>query len=453
MIEPSKRRRTFPSSARTLLIFPRAFEPNELPPLGILQLAACLKQAGHEVDLLDLTVDSIRNFDISNYCLVGMTLLCTNFRSGTRLAKRIRESSDSVWIAGGGPFADACPQEVLGTSVFDLIGHGECETVLPKLVNALKRGDDIDDVPGLSFWREGKVVRTASPPALQCLDELPFPAYDLLAMSKYTRHSIMASRGCPFDCIFCDRGPTETRKVRYMTSEAVVDRMARLVHEFGNLPIRILDSTFTLNQRWAERICDLILERRLRISWHCQTRIDCVNSGLLEKMKAAGCSEVVVGVDSGNDEILRLSKKRLTKEEARRGAKIFKECSGPKLHINFVIGHPWDTRESIDETLTFARELERDFGARAGFYLMVPFPGTELWDNAKTYGIEIKKDWEKYCKLSFTEKPESLSATFDSKYLKADELTSIYHEIYRRKRKRLSEGVGDREINCGATRL
>jgi anaerobic magnesium-protoporphyrin IX monomethyl ester cyclase len=435
MAGPDEPRCDFPSSARTLLVFPRAFEPNELPPLGISQLAACLRQAAHEVDLLDLTVGSMPNIDLTQYCLVGMTLLCTNFPSGTRLAQRIRENSGSVWIAAGGPFADTCPREVLDTGVFDIVGHGECETVLPKLVEALKHGIALGDVPGLSFSRDGKVVRTKSPPPLRSLDALPFPAYDRLSMDKYSRHSIMASRGCPFDCVFCDRGPTESRRVRYMGAEAVVERMARLVRDFGNLPIRMLDSTFTLNQRWAEAICDLILERGLRVSWHCQTRIDCVNSGLLRKMRAAGCTEVVVGVDSGNDEILKLSRKSLTKAEARRGAECFKDGAVPKLHVNFVIGHPWDTRESIEETLTFARELERDFGARCGYYLMVPFPGTELWDKAATYEIEITRDWEKYCKLSFTEHPERLSATFDSKYLSADELTRIYHQIYRRKRK------------------
>ena len=341
-----------------------------------------------------------------------------------------------MWIAAGGPFADACPREVLDTGVFDFVGHGECETTLPKVVDTLKGGADLGDVAGLSYSRDEMIARTPSPPMLESLDALPFPAYDFLSMNRYSRHSIMASRGCPFDCIFCDRGPTESRKVRYMTPGAVVDRMAKLLHDFGNLPIRMLDSTFTLNQTWAERICDLILERGLRVSWHCQTRIDCLNSGLLEKMHCAGCTEVVVGVDSGNDEILKLSKKSLTKAEARLGGRLFRDGIAPKLHVNFVSGHPWDTRESIQETLTFARELEQDFGARCGYYMMVPFPGTELWDSAATYEIEITKDWENYCKLSFTEHPECMSATFDSKYLTADELTRIYHDIYRGKRNR-----------------
>src|SRR2546425_5380892 len=113
MAAPHNPQRPLPASARTLLVFPRAFEPNELPPLGISQLAACLREAGHEVDLLDLTVEPLRPIDYDRYCLVGMTLLCTNFPNGTNLAHRIRRSKDSICIAAGGPFADACPKDVL----------------------------------------------------------------------------------------------------------------------------------------------------------------------------------------------------------------------------------------------------------------------------------------------------------------------------------------------------
>src|SRR5262249_1372700 len=156
----------------------------------------------------------------------------------------------------------------------------------------------------------------------------------------------------------------------------------------------------------------------------------------LKKMRDAGCTQMVAGVDSGNDEILTLSKKKLTKDAARTGAQLFRDGDAPQLHLNFVIGHPWDTRESIDETVQFARELEERFGAQCGFYLMVPFPGTELWDNAPKYEIEITKDWARFCKLSFMGNPERLSATFDSKHLRAGELTQIYHEIFAQKRRR-----------------
>jgi anaerobic magnesium-protoporphyrin IX monomethyl ester cyclase len=405
-----------------------------VPPLGIALLAACLRDAGHEVDLLDLTVEPLDRRDFNQYCLVGMTLLCTNFPSGTDLARRIRRDSRTVCIVAGGPFADSCPRDVLDIGVFDIVAHGEGERLLPQLVTALQTSTDYRGIGGLSFYRDRQIVRTQSPPMIASLDALPFPAYDLLPMKRYPRHSIMASRGCQWDCIFCDRGPTESRRVRFLSPEGVRDWAARMVREFGYKPIRILDSTFTVNQRWAERISDLIIESGLGVHWHCQSRIDCVKPRLLKKMRDAGCTQIVAGIDSGNEEILALSKKGLTKADARRGAQLFRDGEAPQLHLNFVIGHPWDTLESIQESVDFADELEQEFGATCGFYMMVPFPGTELWDNAPKYEIEIKKDWERYNKLSFMGNPERLSATFDSKYLRAEELTRIYHAIFRRKR-------------------
>jgi len=205
-------------AAKVLLVFPQAFEQNTVPPLGISLLAACLRAAGHEVELLDLTVEPLHRRDFGQYCLVGMTLLCTNFPNGAELARRIRRDNPSVPIVAGGPFADVCPREVLETGAFDLVAHGEGERCLLELIDALRSGKDFGGIPGLSFYREGKIVRTPSRPMLEDLDALPFPAYELLPMIRYPRHSIMASRGCPWNCIFCDRGPAESRKVRFLNS-------------------------------------------------------------------------------------------------------------------------------------------------------------------------------------------------------------------------------------------
>jgi len=421
-------------SGRTLLIFPKAFEQNTVPPLGMSLLASCLRNAGHGVDLLDLTVQPFPDIDYQEYSVIGMTLLCTNFPSGTELARRIRSHNSSACIVAGGPFADACADEVLKTEVFDIVAHGEGEQLLPELVAAVMSGADLANINGISFIQNGRILRTPSRQLIADLNVLPFPAYDLLPMNSYPRHSVMASRGCPFACIFCDRGPSESRKMRYLKPGRVLEWAVRMIRDFGSKPVRILDSTFTLNQTWAEEVCDRFIESKLGFRWHCQSRIDCVNPELLRKMLASGCTQFAAGVDSGNDEILKLSKKSLTKAEARRNAQLFRDTPGPPLHVNFVIGHPWDTLESIQETVAFADELVQDFGAQCGFYMMVPFPGTELWKNALTYEIEIKKDWENYVKLSFMGNPERLSATFNSKYLSAEDLTTVYRQIFQRKR-------------------
>src|SRR5262249_16699510 len=133
---------------RTLLIFPKAFEQNTVPPLGISLLASCLRNAGHDVDLLDLTFQPLPYLDYQKYSVIGMTLLCTNFPSGTELARRIRSHNNSACIVGGGPFADTCPDNVLNTGVFDIVAHGEGERLLPELVAAVKYGTDLANING-----------------------------------------------------------------------------------------------------------------------------------------------------------------------------------------------------------------------------------------------------------------------------------------------------------------
>jgi radical SAM superfamily enzyme YgiQ (UPF0313 family) len=133
---------------KVLLVFPRAFERNSVPPLGISLLAACLRDAGHAVELLDLTVEPLGRRDFSPYSLVGMTLLCTNFQGGVDVARRVRRQNPAARIVAGGPFADSCPRDVLDTGVFDFVAHGEGETLLPRLVAAINDGSDPGEMEG-----------------------------------------------------------------------------------------------------------------------------------------------------------------------------------------------------------------------------------------------------------------------------------------------------------------
>ncbi|MCX5679682.1 MAG: radical SAM protein [Candidatus Omnitrophica bacterium] len=420
------------SQVKTLLIFPQSFEPNVEPPLGISLIAACLRQTGHEVDLLDLTVEPQKRPDWNIYSVIGISLLCANFNNGVSLAKRIRQENQGACIVAGGPFPDICTEEVLETGFFDVVVHGEGEKVFVQLVEALESGKDFSIVKGLSFYQDGKIVRTENPPQIEDLDALPFPAYDLLPMNRYNESSIIASRGCPFNCIFCNRGPAESKIVRRLSPEHVIDWVTVLINDFGCHNIRFVDSTFTLDQEWAEKICDLILKRNLRFQWTCQSRIDCINSTLLGKMRKAGCLRFYIGVETGNEKILTLLKKGFSKADVRIGAQLFKSVDAPQLNIDFIIGHPWDTVMTIRETAKFAQDLYKKFGAKCGFFLMTPFPGTELWNNAEGYGLNITKNWEKFCKMSFKGDCDRLSANFDTKYLSREELTRLYHKTQQR---------------------
>lgn len=415
------------SSGKILLVFPQASESNVEPPLGISFIASCLRRASREVDLLDQTVDPEKRLNWNQYFVVGMSLLCVNFKNGTKLAKQIRQENKNIFIVAGGPFADTCPKEVLETGVFDVVVHGEGERVFVELVEALKNGQDFSDIKGLSFFRNGKIIRTENSPLIGDLDTLPFPAYDLLAMNKYRKSSIIASRGCPFSCIFCTRGPTESKTVRRISPERLIEWVTLLVEGFGHKYIRFTDSTFTLDQEWAERVCDLIMECGLRFNWECQTRIDCLNSALLGKMKKAGCQQLEVGIETGNDKILTLLRKGFSKADVRMAAQLFKDVAAPRLSASFIIGHPWDTIKTIRETFELAEELRKKLDANYELFLLIPLPGTELWNNAEKYGLKITKNWEDFYKKSFWNNPCRLVANFDTKYLSHEELTELYH--------------------------
>lgn len=414
---------------KILLLFPPSFEPNVTPPLGIAFLAASLRHAGYEVELWDLTIEPRRRHDWQHYSIVGMSLLCVNFNKGAALARHIRQKNRNLCIVAGGPFADTCSKEVLETGLFDVVVHGEGETAFVHLVEALKNGRDFSGINGLSFLQGDEIIRTHNSPLAGNLDTLPFPAYDLLPVHRYEELSIIASRGCPFRCVFCTRGPTEAKTVRQVTPEHLTDWITLLRDRFACNNIRFVDSTFTVDQEWSERLCDLIMERKLKFHWTCQTRLDCVNGRLLEKMKRAGCQIVTVGAESGNDEILSLLGKDFSKTDVRSAAQLFHDVKAPQLNLNFIIGHPWDTRDTIGETVGLAKELRRDFGARYKLFLLVPFPGTELWDNAKEYGLTITRDWEKFCKYSFMGNPARMAATFSTRNFSREELTTLYHGL------------------------
>lgn len=419
---------------KILLVFPRSFEPNATPPLGISLLAACLINSGHNVDILDQTVEPDKELDWSSYHVIGLTLLCATFHNGITLAQHIRDCNPTVSIIAGGPFPDSCAKEVLESGLVDLVLHGEGEKTIVRVVNALQNGEPLLDITGLSFLREGEVINTGTADVINDLDSLPLPAYDLLPLQKYCWGfdgpkvaSLMSSRGCPYSCIFCTRGPAESKLMRYLSPERVVEWATMLVRTLGYQKIHFVDSIFTMDQQRAERICDLIIEQNLVFAWTCSSRIDCVTPHLLEKMKAAGCEGINAGIESGNDDILFRIKKGFTKDEVRTAARLFQTVNGPALNTSFIIGHPWDTRETIKETCEFARELKKKYGvASVLFLIMTPFPGTPLWDHAENWGMHISKDWEKFCKFSAKDDTSPLIVNFDTQFLSREELLALY---------------------------
>jgi len=260
------------------------------------------------------------------------------------------------------------------------------------------------------------------------LDSIPFPARHLLPDLKLYRPNaqsyrklpattIITSRGCPFNCIFCDRS-TFGKKYRTHSAEYVVDEIQMLIEQFGIKEIWFVDDTFTIDKNRVMQICNMIMERNLDISWSCLGRVGTVTIEMLKMMKKAGCWMIAYGIETGNQEVMDYIKKGITLEQAEQAVKWTKEAGLlPKGY--FMLGYPVDTLETIDETIAFARSLSLDY---ALFTITTPLPNTELFEICKSVGKLVHTDLSKFSAWEAVYEPPTVSAK---------QLTAKYREAYR----------------------
>ncbi|MCD6575253.1 radical SAM protein, partial [Candidatus Aerophobetes bacterium] len=204
--------------------------------------------------------------------------------------------------------------------------------------------------------------------------------------------NIMTSRGCPFSCIFCSSSQLFGKIWRARTPENVIEEIKLLKDKYEVKEIEFLDDTFTLNKKRAEKICDLLIEKNLGISWSCSSRVDTINEALIEKLKKAGCHTIYVGIESGSQEILDIISKGITLTQAEKTIDLIKKV---KLNsfATFIIGIPGETVKTIKKTINFAKKLSPSF---VQFTICTPYPGTKLFEMAKEKGWLLTKDWSKY---------------------------------------------------------
>jgi radical SAM superfamily enzyme YgiQ (UPF0313 family) len=249
----------------------------------------------------------------------------------------------------------------------------------------------LDDQPpetiaGL-IWRDSDSVRrNASRPLIEPLDRLPLPAYDLFDLDLYRspeNHrriaAIYAQRGCPAKCVFCPAGSMFEFRVRERSVEHVMRELRLCVHQFGIKDFLFHGDTFTLHKRWLLDLCKAIVEEDLDIHWGCNSRVDTIDDERAQWLKRAGCWVVAFGFEHGSQEMLDKMKKGARVEKAYDAVRICRR-HGLKVHGFFVIGLPWETRQTLEQCYEFARSLDTDF---FDFNIAYPLPGTEFFEIAK----------------------------------------------------------------------
>lgn len=368
-------------------------EATVYPPLGIAYIAAVLRSNGIackiiDANVLELSTEEILEQIVSfNPDLVGISLSLFVVKAGKELCAAIKESHDSK-VCFGGVYASSHYQALLRDTRADYVIVGEGEFSLLELCN----GKEIGSIEGLAYVSDGKVITNAPRALIDNLDILPHPAYDLLPpfslyksrIRKKPMAAIITSRGCPFNCSYCNSN-VFGKKFRARSPENVIGEIALLVREFKIKQIDILDDNFTLSIPRAEKILDLIIENKFDVVINLQNgvRADRVTLPLVKKMKKAGVFKVGIGVESGNPEILKKIVKGLDLEKVKIANSWFKN-----EHIStsafFMVGLPYDTEETIDQTIRFAIDLDPDI---ANFSVFVPLPDTRIFNELSEAGL------------------------------------------------------------------
>ena len=237
-------------------------------------------------------------------------------------------------------------------------------------------------------------MKTPRQPLIDDMDSIPRPALDLYPMDRYYPAiyvhgrrvgNYVTSRGCPYECTYCEAKMTFGRTFRFHSTERVVEDLRFLSRTYGFDSYQFYDDIFTTNRRRVLDLCQRLLQSDLRIKWMCWTRTNLVDRELLAAMKKAGCYAIFFGCESGSQEMLDRVKKQLTVEQNRAGIALVKE-SGMQALSSFMLGLPGETREQTESTIRFAVDSRLDY---ALFYLTEPYPGTEIWQDALANGYFV----------------------------------------------------------------
>lgn len=318
-----------------------------IPPLGLIYLAtyvndrsadweATVSDIGPEEESLAATINKIRKIKPA---VAGITCMTPQLQGAVELGRAIKRNFPEILIMLGGSHVSGDPDFLRRFSdIFDFAITGEGEATLLELLDKISQNQEV------------KGVYKGCP--IKNLDEMPIPDRKLIKREKYARHeSIIASRGCPFNCYYCSR-PAVDRLIRYRSPESIIKEI-KINYKYHGGQVHFQDDTFTMLKDKVIDLCQKIIQSRLKIKWQCNTRIDRIDRELLHWMSRAGCEQINFGIESANEKLRReVINKPFSNQEIIQK---FKLCKKYKIKVAcyFMLGHPGETKETIEETKRF----------------------------------------------------------------------------------------------------
>jgi magnesium-protoporphyrin IX monomethyl ester (oxidative) cyclase len=328
-------------------------------------------------------------------------------QNSIKISNIVKEVDPDILTVMGGPHVTLVPKEFLQEAKdVDIAVTSEGEYAMVEVAQFFEGKKQLLDILGIAYRKDGEIVVNVSRPLIENLDELPYPAYDLVDMKQYLNPekigyrsfrdraiSMITSRGCPFNCCFCAVHLHMGQRFRAHSAQYVLDHIQFVVDMFKVKNIFFEDDNLTLDIKRFEAICDGIIKRKIKIGWETPNgvRADCLNLELLKKMKKSGCQSVFVGVESGDQQILdNIICKSLDLNRVVEFAKNAKEI-GLKTGAFYIIGFPGEKKENMQRTVDFALKLKRDYDVGMHLFMATPSYGTRLYDECKAKGY-IQQD-------------------------------------------------------------
>ena len=374
---------------------------------------------------------------VSDVDFIGISVVTPNVNVTREIISFIKKNKKNVMVVVGGPHVTIRPEDLL--DVADVCIRGEGEETLSELIDCLNTGKEIYDIDGIVYKDNVNLKVNPSRRPLECLDEVPFPALDLLDLSRY-RHiypyknnqriaSILTARGCPYNCHFCGNNSLWNGNVRYRSIDNVIEEIKQIRDKLDVLLFWIEDDLFGSDSRVRE-FCKKAIDNELNIKWMCHIRCDSISEETLFLMKEAGCLEVQVGVESGDDSILQAINKNLTIKQIESFFLLAKRI-GINIWATFIFGLYGENKETIKKSIALSKRLDPTY---VTFIHLLPFPGTQIYEDYSAKGYIKTYDWSKY---SWHHMP-----VFEIDSLNLEDLVKLkkraYLEFYLRPRKLFS---------------
>jgi radical SAM superfamily enzyme YgiQ (UPF0313 family) len=396
---------------RIVFVEPRSpnrhvFSRWKLPRLGTVILATRLREAGYDVKVF---VEEISPVDFEAFFaadLVGISTITSTAPRAYEFAKAAQRAGIPTIM--GGSHVTFLPEEALQNC--DYVLRGESDDLIVPFVKALESGQGIDTLPSLSWHRDGKIVH--NPDSIDCpdVDHLPNPDMSLIEGYSVGRSAnavvpIQTSRGCPFDCTFCSVTKMFGRKYRFRSTENVMADLRPLRNRY----VFFYDDNFTANRTRAKELCREMIREKLNLHWSAQVRCDAASDPeLLDLMSQAGCYYVYIGLESVSPTVLKSFDKRQSVEQMVDAIRDF-HAHGIRIHGMFIFGADHDTTATFRETVRFAKVNHIE---SAQFMILVPLPGTPVFDEMERTGRLLVRDWSLYDAHHVVFQPKNMS-TFE----------------------------------------